>query len=160
MNAYELLDRVTTETYSGKDLDWRSIRKEIHTISARKIEMEERIVLLQIFYLLMNLLEDNAKLEGAHLEALRDARRKDRNILLIREAMIGEHASIEILDAITKREVQAGRMEESDELRQMAIEGMAEPHLTLVDLFDIEQKRLKKNKSWRRWFSKKDVVNE
>lgn len=160
MNANELLARLKEDAKAGKNIDWKAMREEIHTIAEGNIDMEERVVLLQIFGVLMDAMEGDLKSDGGDIDAFKDARKKDYNLLLIREALIGENVSVEFLGAITKREVEAGRMSDSDEMRQIAIRGLSEPHVTVAQLFHIEQKRLKEEKGWRRWFSKKDAVKK
>ena len=91
-------------------------------------------------------------------EAVRETRAKDYHLLLMREVLIGQNVSVELLHAITEREVQAGRMDENDELRQLAVKGLAEPYLSVQELLKIEQDRVaaeSKPTGWRKWFSKK-----
>ena len=62
------------------------------------------------------------------LPLFRETRLKDYRLLLVREALIGENVCVETLDAITRREIEAGRMTPDDELRVVAVAGMATEH--------------------------------
>ena len=157
MNASELLDYLQAEAESGQTLDFRAIRKEIHDASERTTDVGERVILLQIFHSVMDLVERSGSIAEEHLATFRDTRDKDYRLLLIREVLIGENASAELLNSVTQREVQAGRMPEQDELRQLAIKGLSEPYLSVQELIQIERDRvtaLTKPKGWRNWFSK------
>lgn len=66
--------------------------------------------------------------------AFREARLKHYHTFVVQEALVGTHICIETLDAITQREITAGRMEPNDNIRRIADEGMAEPHLSREEL--------------------------
>jgi hypothetical protein len=76
----------------------------------------------------MDLVERSGNTAPENIDAFRDARVKDYRLLVIREVLIGQNVSIELLNAVTQREVQAGRMTEIDELRQLALKGISEPY--------------------------------
>ncbi len=60
------------------------------------------------------------------LEEFKNFRREDYNLLLIKEAMIGNDTDIldtHVMAAITSREVAAGRMSPDNELHKIAVAG-------------------------------------
>lgn len=157
MNATEILSQLQADAAAGKELDFRTVRERIHESSERTSDSSERVVLLQIFHAVMDLVERSGNIAPENFDAFRDTRAKDYRLLLMREVLIGHNASVELLHAVTEREVQAGRMPESDELRQLAVKGLAEPYMSAQELLKVEQDRLaaeSKPKGWRRWFGK------
>lgn len=89
--------------------------------SAKTEEM--RVILLGLFETTMDIVERRTAAED--LEQFKTLRRQFYNGLLIREAFVGEEdVSPEILDAVTQREVAAGRMSPDDELRKLAQAGV------------------------------------
>lgn len=157
MNASELLVRLKADAAAGKPLDFRAVREEIHAVSESTTDTDERVVLLQIFHFVMDSVERSGNVSPENIDAFRDTRAKDYHLLLAREVLVGENVSAELLSAVTQREVQAGRMSEHDELRQLAVKVLSEPYCSLQKLFHIEQERLataQPPRGWRRWFSK------
>lgn len=157
MNATEILSQLQADAAAGKELDFRAVRERIHEASERTTDSSERVALLQIFHAVMDLVERSGNIAPENLDAFRDTRAKDYRLLLMREVLIGENVSVELLHAVTEREVQAGRMPESDELRQLAVTSLAAPYLSVQELLKIERDRLaaeSKPKGWRRWFGK------
>lgn len=157
MSATELLSRLQADAASGKSLDFRAVREEIHALSESTSDVGERVVLLQVFHAVMEMVERSGVLEPERLEVFRTTRAQDYRLLLTREVLIGENASAELLDAVTQREVQAGRMREDDELRQVAVKAISEPYLSVQQLLQLEQERhaaATKSKGWRKWFGK------
>jgi hypothetical protein len=132
MSANDLLQRLKTMP-SSAPLEWTKIREEIHDEHERAETMEERVILLEIFKAVMDQVE-RAGLTTDDLTTFRAARLKDYRLLIVRECMIGENVSTETLDAVTQREVAADRMAPDDELRQLAVKGMAAPHLSPAEL--------------------------
>ncbi|CAE6814115.1 hypothetical protein R69746_05754 [Paraburkholderia aspalathi] len=88
--------------------------------SAKTEEM--RVILLGLFKTTMDIVERRFTPED--LEQFKTLRNQFYNGLLIREAFVGEDVSPEILDAVTQREVAAGRMAPDDELRRLAQVGV------------------------------------
>lgn len=158
MNAHEILAQLQADAAAGKSLDFRAVRESIHDAFERTDSASERVVLLQAFNAVMDQVERSGSIDPENLEVFRDTRAKDYNLLLMREVVIGENASTELLHAVTAREVAAGRMTEDHALRKLAVEGIAQPYLTVQQLTAIEQQRLAalqpKPKGWRKWFGK------
>ncbi len=157
MSATELISRLQADAASGKSLDFRAVREEIQVLSESTSDVGERVVLLQVFHAVMDMVERSGVVEPEQLEVFRTTRAQDYRLLLTREVLIGENASAELLNAVTQREVQAGRMREGDELRQVAVKALSESYLSVQQLLQLEQERLAaatKSKGWRKWFGK------
>lgn len=158
MNAADVLSRLQADAAAGKQLDFRAVREQIHDAAEQTIDSGERVILLQVFHAFMDLVERSGNIAPEDMELFRDTRAKDYRLLLMREVLIGQNVSVELLHAVTQREVQAGRMAEDDELRQLAVKGLAEPYLSVQELLKIEQDRLDaetKPTGWRTWFGRK-----
>src|SRR5260370_16261848 len=121
MNASEILAQLQADAAAGRSLDFRTVREQIHDASERTHDSSERVILLQVFHAVMDLAERSGNVAHEDLQLFRDTRAKDYRLLLMREVLIGENVSVELLNAVTQREVQAGRMAEKDELRQLAV---------------------------------------
>ena len=80
------------------------------------------------------------------LEMFKEARRQDYALLITKEALVGENVCAETLDAITEREVAAGRMAPEDPIRQGAVAAMAAPHFTRAELVAMEADKGGKNR--------------
>lgn len=74
-----------------------------------------------------------------NLQIIREARDKQYNSLILQECLVGENFCIETLYAVTSREISAGRMDESNRLRQVALDGTSAPHLTRAELIAVMQ---------------------
>ena len=142
VNATDILTSLQADAASGKELDFRAVREQIHDASEKTTDSGERVLLLQLFHSVMDLVERSGNIAPEDLPKFKDARAKDYKLLLTREVLIGQNVSVELLNAVTQREVQAGRMPEDDELRQLAINGIAEPYLTVEELIKIEGDRI------------------
>lgn len=132
-----LLQRLQA-TGPGDSLDWRKIREEIHDEHDRATTTAERVTLLEIFQAVMNQVERSG-LSPEDLESFKDARKKDYNLLIVKETRVGENVCTETLYAVTEREVAVGRMAPDHPLRAAAVEAMAAPHLSREELVAIAQ---------------------
>lgn len=126
----------------GAPLDWRKIREEIHNEHERATTTNQRVTLLGIYQTVMDTVERSGGIAREDLGDFKDARLKDYRLLIVREALVGENVCAETLNAITEREVAAGRMAPYDTLRRTATLGMAAPHLSRAELIalDAEQR--------------------
>ena len=57
MNAHEILSQLQADAASGKSLDFRAVREQIHNASESTNDSSERVVLLQVFNAVMDLVE-------------------------------------------------------------------------------------------------------
>lgn len=105
--------------------------------SAKTEEM--RVTLLELFKTTMDIVERNTAPED--LEQFKTARSQFYNLLLTREALVGETPSPEMLDAVTQREVAAGRMAPDDELRTLVKAAVFAPHYSHAELVAMEEEK-------------------
>ena len=158
MNAATILNDLQADAAAGKKINFRAVREQIHDAAEQTIDSSERVILLQVFHSVMNLIERDGSIAPEDMELFRTTRAQDYRLLLMREVLIGQNVSVELLNAVTHREVLAGRIVEEDELRQLAVKSLAETYLTVQELLKIEQKRLDAETNllgWRRWFVRK-----
>ena len=121
MSIDDLVERLKS-TPLGAELDVMKIREEIHENYKHATTARERNFLLDILNAVMDVFERNIS-SPDDLETFRKTRQQDYRLLLITEAVIGEHISPELIDAVTRREVAAGRMAPDDDFRQLAAAG-------------------------------------
>lgn len=151
MSVNDLLQRLQAQP-AGAPIDWQKIREEIHDEHDRATTTEERVALLGIFTAVMDLVERGG-LSHEAMEKFRAARLADYRLLIVKECLVGENVCTETLDAVTQREVVAGRMAPDDELRKNAVLAMAAPHLSRAELIAMETRRGSENTSTG-WFKK------
>lgn len=140
----ELLQRLTENSLEVQQ-NWRQIRDEIHNEHEGATTTDSRVALLAMFKTTMDLAEQAIAPED--MEKFKDARLKDYHLLIVREALIGENICTETLDAVTQREIAAGRMAPNDNLHKTALMGMAAPHLSREDLIAINAKKRREEHS-------------
>jgi hypothetical protein len=75
------------------------------------------------------------------LANLQQARAQDYKIFILKEStvgldtpVVGGDVSVDMLMAVTNREIAAGRMTEHQSMRKIAVEGAAAPHLSHAEL--------------------------
>lgn len=143
--AIDLNELSTHEIRSeGGTVDWRSLRDALHDSHERANTEAGRVAALEAFKELMDTMEAQlVELRSDDLEAFRKARLQDYHLFIVRECIIGQSASVELMHATTAREIAAGRMAEDDELRAAAVAAFAEPYLTVQELLAEEVARLK-----------------
>jgi hypothetical protein len=112
---------------------WIEMREELHDEHIKATSETQRSAILELFRIVMDGVEKSLP-PGEKLDNFREARRKDYNLFIVRECLIGEHVSTDLLDFVTKREVAAGRMQADHELRVAAEQGMAAPHHSPAEL--------------------------
>jgi hypothetical protein len=133
MSAQDLLDRVKAQTNTGT-FDWKQVREDIHDEFDKPQTNNEKDLLLALFHLTMDAIERQATLTPDELAAFKKTRGEDYSLLLVKESLIGENVSPELLEAATSREIAAGRMGQDHGLRKAALEGMAAPHETKEEM--------------------------
>ena len=155
MSHLSELDRLLNEP-GAPDYNWREIREQIHVQWSSAKTTESRIVLLDIFKTTMDIAETLIAEES--LDAFREARQKDYNLLIVQEALIGENVSVELLSKVTLREVASGRMSPDSNLCKIAEDGMVAPHLSIDELVKLSEETSKtqiRGGFFRRLFRKK-----
>ena len=129
-----VLDRVLAAAAGGDPaINWRSLLEQLREEHHNAPSTEERVQLLEIRDTLMNLIEETDTPED-QIPAFRKFRLQEYHALVLREAVIGRNVCIEMLDAITIREMAAGRMAPDDELRDLVKTGRAVPHYSQAEL--------------------------
>jgi len=98
--------------------DFRVIRERVHDEFDVATSSEERGLLLAILKVAMD--GQEVRLAGDDLLKFQKLRTEDRNILLIKECLVGTDVCPHRMLAATDREIAAGRMSETDELREIA----------------------------------------
>jgi len=112
-------------------LNWQEIGNEIHKLHRETTSWDRRSALLAIHKALMDAVERHLVDGGVAPDVLakfREGRSIDYDLFIAEEAMVGADFCIETLDAVTHREVAAGRMPPDHQLRELALAGMAAPH--------------------------------
>ena len=108
----------------GEDIDWLMVREEISDRYPHA-STRERVTLLRIYTGVMDAVERHL-ISDADLETFRRVRRQHYKQLLISECLEGDGAvSPEAMEAVTRREIEAGRMTPDNELRRLAVIGPA-----------------------------------
>ncbi|GEM_PF-2477738 len=126
MTVADFLHKLLAGVATGAKLDWPRIRDEIHAEHDRAATTQERETLLSVYKTVMDAVERQMRPED--LEKFRKTRSEDYNLLLIKEATIGDHSgniNPQRMAAITRREVTAGRMSPDNELHKLAVAGAA-----------------------------------
>jgi hypothetical protein len=102
--------------------DWMQWREEIANLHQRATTQEEYVTLLRAHSILGHLIDEVYDEQTA--EKIRPVHSGEYKLFLNKEAMgNGERINPAILDMITAREVEAGRMDPNDDFRQLAAAG-------------------------------------
>jgi hypothetical protein len=153
----DFANRILADASTGRDLDFRAIREEIHDLSQSAESEAEHVSLLQIFHTIIDAMESGGNVNPENIDAFRKIRDQDYHLLLTREILVGENASVELTDKVTAREINAGRMQQVDPLRLAVDDALTKPYQSIEELRQIERDRITKRsgtKGWRSWFSK------
>lgn len=125
-----------TERPSGAIVNFQEIREEISKEFGNAKSGEYRAALLAMLKSTLDIVE--ATIAPEKLEEFKQIRMKEYKTYIVQEALVGENVCVETLDEVTRREIAAGRMDPSDKLRELAINGMAAPHQSRTELLAIE----------------------
>lgn len=137
------IESLVSELASAKSFDIVDVRAKIGREFDAASTSEERGKVLAIFTATMDQAERHLIKLGDQAELLanlRNARAQDYKIFILQECTVGLDSpgggdvSIEMLMAVTNREIAAGRMTEDHSMRKIAVEGAAAPHLSHADL--------------------------
>jgi hypothetical protein len=88
---------------SGSEIDWRATREEIHDLHGRSTSEPERALLVGVYTNLTDFVERSEAIKDGKFQKLRETRRKDYLLFLIRESTDGELINPDKLDHITPR---------------------------------------------------------
>jgi hypothetical protein len=128
-----------TERTVDAILNFQEIREEISKEFGQAKTAEYRAALLAMLKSTEDIVETTIAPEN--LEEFKRIRLLGYKTFIVQEALVGEHVCAETLDEVTRREIAAGRMDPSDELRQIALKGMAAPYLSRAELLEIDEKK-------------------
>ena len=140
MSILSLIDYMKTAT--SKDIT--EVRARIGKEFDVAATSEQRGTLLALFTAFMDAMERGLAARGDQaevLENLRKARAQDYKIFIVQECtvgldtpVVGGDISVDMLIAVTNREIAGGRMTEDHSLRKIAVEGAAAPHMSHAEL--------------------------
>jgi hypothetical protein len=122
MSARSVVEDILERARSTGQLDWKTARDEIHAEHARATTSEERAMLIAAFVVITDRVEKTA-IPPENLAKFRETRTKDYNLLIVSEAVVDGNVSPTLLDAVTRREIAAGRMAADHNLRGLATIG-------------------------------------
>ena len=108
--------------------DWPAISQRITDEFTKAATSEERGNVLAIRAAAMDHVVRQLQLNGDHLEKFIDACELEYKRLLVQETLVGSSVSIDLMLAVTDREIAAGRMSEDYALRELAKEESAAAH--------------------------------
>lgn len=108
---------------AGESFHWQTLRDNLDAEHASSRETGEQESLLVLFKTLMDMVE-RIDITPGLVAAFTADRRDSYHRLVLREANAGGRCPVRALDEITRREVNAGRMAEDDQLREAAILGV------------------------------------
>lgn len=118
----EIHDLLTElEASVAPTLAWTDTRQRIHDLHQKAETFEERGLLLKIYVTLMDSVEKMKLVQD--VDKFRDTLKKDYNLLLISESTDGKHIVPAKLLAVTKREIEAGHIDEEHDLHKLALMG-------------------------------------
>ena len=135
--ATELFERVRT-VEPGGIIDWLSIRQEISRKFGNAQTEDDRVIFLGLFKAVMDLAESGLagsdQVTPEQVSSFREARAREYSSYIVQECLVNGHICVETLEAVTAREVAAGRMDPHHTLRDEAVNAMAAPHLSRAEL--------------------------
>ena len=135
---FRLLNDIGAPMYNWKEINAEICNEWSQTFNGDEREINwpllssKRINLLTLFKSVMDIAETTVVPEDVQI--IREARDKQYKSFIVQESMVGENVCVETLYAVTSREITAGRMYESNSLRQLAKDGISAPHLTRAEL--------------------------
>ncbi len=139
MSIETLIDELTAAKSFGIVEVHEKIRREFDSAATS----QQRGRILALFNMSMDQAERNLLTRGDQeelLEKLKRLRAQYYEKLIVQECTVGlgspggGDVSVDMLMAVTDREIAAGRMTEDRALRRMAVEGAAAPHLSHAEL--------------------------
>jgi hypothetical protein len=137
------IENLANELQSAESFDVVEVRAKIQKEFDAATTSDQRAKVLAIFKATMDLIERNLTSRGdqeALLADFRKARAQDYNTFIYQECTVGLDSpgggdiSVEMLMAVTNREIAAGRMTEDHSARKIAVESAAAAHLSHAEL--------------------------
>jgi hypothetical protein len=139
------IESLINEMKTAKSFDVVDIRAKIQKEFDAAQTSDQRGTVLALFKAAMDQVERHLAGQGDDkaelLAGLQKARAQDYKIFIVQEStvgldtpVVGGDVSVDMLMAVTNREIAAGRMTEDYSLRKIAVEGAAAPHLSHAEL--------------------------
>ena len=122
MSAKSLADAILNRAYAREDgvVDMTDAVSRIGAEFDACQDRAERGLILAVFVELMRFQEKVCK-DPADAAIVRDTSKKQYNLFLLKESFLGDELDAHLLRLATDREVCAGRMNEEDNLRKLAV---------------------------------------
>lgn len=133
------IENLINELKSAKTFDLPGARAKIGKVFDVAVTIDQRGKVLALFKAIMDEGERQLVRQGDQEELLakfKEARVQDYKIFIVQESVVGLHSpgggqiSVDMLMAVTNREIAAGRMTEDHSMRKIAVEGAAAPHFS------------------------------
>lgn len=140
---FRLLNEIGAPMFNWREInaeicvEWDQTFVEDQSESNRPFLSSKRVDLLALFKSVMDIAETAVVAEDVQL--IRNAREKQYNLFIFQESMVGEDVCVETLFEVTEREITAGRMSLTNNLRKIAIDGIAQHHFTRAELIAQKQ---------------------
>ena len=138
------IESLINELNAPEGFDIVEARKKILREFDTATTSDQRAEVLAIFKATMDLAERNLADRGDQaqlLAGLQKARAYDYKVFIVQECtvgldtpVVGGDISVDMLMAVTNREIAAGRMTEDHSLRKIAVNGAAAPHMSHAEL--------------------------
>jgi hypothetical protein len=139
-----LIQSIVDELTSAKTFDIVDARAKVQRAFDGATTIEQRGRVLAMFKAVTDQADRHTAAYPDRAQVLADFRQavaQDYKIFIVQEStvgldtpVVGGDVSIEMLMAVTNREIAAGRMTEDHSLRKIAVEGAAAPHLSHAEL--------------------------
>ena len=139
-----LIQSLVDELTSAKTFGIVDTRAKIQRVFDGATTIEQRGRVLAIFKAVTDQADRHSTAYPDRAQVLADFRQavaQDYKLLIVQEStlgldtpVVGGDVSIEMLMAVTNREIAAGQMTEDHSLRKIAVEGSAAPHLSHAEL--------------------------
>ncbi len=150
MDAHKISQKLQTLSLDG-NLNIREIRDDISAAKEHATTEKEHVHLLELFKIVMDCTERQLEEKAIpdDLASFRKIRDQDYCRLLILECLQGTNVNSELLEQVTRREVEGGRMSPDHNLRELATIGTTFGIGTTEQLRKIEE-REQRGTLWQR----------
>jgi hypothetical protein len=150
------IEDLAKEAETATNADVKRLRQRIEEEFAASKTNDEHAQVLAIFKAMTDRVERGLAARAGHeLTDFRAANAYEYKALIVQECLVGSDlpgggdVSVELLKAVTDREIAAGRMTEDHSLRQLALTTFAAPHLTHAQLLESHAKLKDESGRWK-----------
>ena len=131
----DLIDSVP-ESPAEALANWRQMRITIHDAFEKATSGEQRAGLLALHHSIMNLAE--TAIDPRDLENFREIRGHSYSLLIVKECLVGDEVCAKTAAAVTRREVDSGRMAANHSLRKLEQMAAFAAHLKRTRLLALQ----------------------